>query len=156
MAFTVAQLRDMPNARPVYLVEIQTLNSGDMLYLSNKNIEFSSQNYEAYLSALTDIGAELERASSEGRNADVTFQFLNDTYKTSTYLTDYLDTYPIEGATVTVKEIYIDVNGNNSSDSVMTFTGILDAPMDINQLGFTVQASSKGWFKQQDSVRGRF
>jgi hypothetical protein len=156
MAFTVAELRDMPNARPMYLVEIQTLNSGDMLYLSDRNRVFSSQNYEAYLQDLSNVGAELERADSSGLNAEVSFQFLNDGYKTDGYLSDYLDTYPLEGAAVTVKEIYIDVNDTNSSDSVTIFTGIMDAPKVINQQSFVCSASDKGVYKQQDGVRGRF
>jgi hypothetical protein len=130
---SATQLRDRPRAEPVYLVEIELKNGGPTLYISDRNIVMTTQRYENYLDDLSDL------------NSFSVLKFRNDRYKTYDYLIEIGDTYPFEGATVTVKECYLD--GNDSSSAVVIFKGALEEPRDIDRMGFTCKVSPMEYVK---------
>ncbi len=138
---TIAQARDKDRARPVYLMEITLLNSGPTLYFSDGNITVGGQRYEDYLGDLSGLGEDIRRSDSEGLNANINLGFKNDRYKAYTYLVELGETYPFEGAEVTIKETYLDAAGV-PSDAETVFKGALDEPRDIDLMGFACRVSS--------------
>jgi hypothetical protein len=141
VTISIIQAREKLYTTPIYLLEITLKNSGPTLYFSDRNVTVSGQIYEDYLEALSDIGKELRRASSQGNNYDIVLKFKNDKYLTHDYLILIGETYPFEGATCTIKEVYLD-NGTLSAVETV-FVGQLDEPRNINLLNFECNISSK-------------
>ena len=137
----VAQARDRDRLHPVYLVEIVLLNSGPTLYLSDRNITVGGQDYEDYMDGLSGLGSELERLDSSGLNSALTLGFKNDKYQAYNYLIEIGGAYPIELATVTLKECYLDAAGT-PSDTEVVFKGVLDEPRKIDLMRFTCMVTS--------------
>ena len=138
---TVARSRGYDRAEPVYFVEIALLNSGPVLYLSDRNVTVSGQAYEDYLSDLSGLGDSLERATSGGLNADITLGFRNERFRSYSYLIEIGETYPLIGAACTIRECYLDASGA-PSDTETAFKGVLDEPCDITLFGFSCGVSS--------------
>ncbi|MDP2168406.1 MAG: phage tail protein [Thermodesulfovibrionales bacterium] len=147
-AFKAAEvLRDMPRLNPIYLIEVTLKNNGPTLYFSDRGIEIGSRIYEDYLKDLSGIGEELKRVSSVGLNADIQLDFKNDKWQAYNYLIEAGDTYPFEGAECLIKEIYLD--GNDFSEPVTLFKGVLDSPDDIDLMGFKCKVSSMPYAKDR-------
>jgi hypothetical protein len=65
--------------------------------------------YEHYLDSLSGLGEEVQRATSEGLNTDITLRLANRQWRTEGEpLIAIGDTYPFEGASVVIKEVYFD------------------------------------------------
>jgi hypothetical protein len=138
---TVEESRNRLYAKPHYLVEIALGNSGPTLYLSDRTITVGSRIYEDYLRDLSGIGVELKRGTSGGLNADIALSFKNDRHQSYDYLIELGDVYPFEGAECTIKEVYLDDDGNPSAAETV-FSGLLDEPADIDLLSFRCSVSS--------------
>jgi hypothetical protein len=143
---TIAQARARAKTEPIYLVEIALLNSGPTLYLSDRTVKVGSQTYQHYLNDLSGLSDELGRYDSAGLNSDITLRFDNAAFTSGGTAYDYLieigDTYPFEGAAVTIQEVYLDPDGTPSAAGTL-FVGVLDEPADIDIAGFTCKASGK-------------
>jgi hypothetical protein len=140
---------DRSRLKPVYLIEITLQGAGaPILYFSDRNITIGSQIYENYLSDLSGLGEEIERATSESLNPDVSLRFRNDRYKTYGYLIEIGDIYPFDGAGIIIKEVYLDDN-NTTSDVRIIFKGALDEPQDIDLLSFECSVSAMPFIKDQ-------
>ena len=149
--FTASQKQavDKGRLKLAYLVEITLQGTNPpTLYLSDRNITVGGQIYECYLANLSGLREEIERATSEGLNPDITLEFLNDKYKTNNHLIELGDTYPFEGAVTIIKEVYIDDN-DELSDTLTIFKGTLDEPQDIDLLKFKCSLSSMPTVKDE-------
>ncbi len=134
------EARDQDRLEPVYLVEIALLNSGPTLYLSSRDVTYQSTAYQSYLDRVDGLGNESPRGGKGSLNAHVSIVFRNDPYGQSAHLVELGDTYPFEGAGITVKEVYLDGDGNMSSSDTV-FHGALEEPRDIDLMSFTCKAS---------------
>ncbi len=112
-----------------------------ILYVSDRNIEIDSHNYEDYLSDLSGLGEEIKRATSEGLNPDINLKFKNDKWRSNNYLIEIGDTYSWEGSVTTIKEVYFDDN-DNPTESLIIFKGTLDEPQNIDLMSFECSVSS--------------
>jgi len=139
---TIAQSRDRPRAKPVYLVEITLKNSGPTLYFSDRNILVGSQQYENYIEDIQGIGEEIKRIDSTFLNIDITIIIKNERFKTYNHLVEIGDIYPFEGADCTIKEVCLD-DDNNPSDTETLLKCNLDELEDIDLLNFSCKLSSR-------------
>ncbi len=149
------EARGRTRLEPVRLVEVELKNSGPTLYFSDRNIEVGGQRYENYIEDLSGLGEGLRRAESPGPDSLLTLRFKNDAFESHDYLVEVGDTYPFEGAVVTVKEVYLDPptgsgQAARQSETVELFKGILDEPRDIDLLGFTCGATSMEYAKDRE------
>jgi hypothetical protein len=139
---TVAEARNRINVSPIYLIEITLLNSGPTLYFSDRPVTISSQEYEDYIDSIDGIAEDISFLTSESLNSDITINFKNEPYLTHSYLIQIGDTYPFDGATCTIKEVY-KLHDGTYSDVETIFVGILDEPENINLVGFSCNVSDK-------------
>jgi hypothetical protein len=149
----VNQARDSAHVAPIILVEVTLKNSGGTHYFSDRSITVAAQRYEDYISNSLTIGAQLERDTSAGKNADVNIVFKNQAYKTYDYLIEIGETYPFEGADVTIKEVYL-LDDGTLSDVDTLFVGALDSPKGIDLLSFSCKAISSEYITQWKNRRG--
>jgi hypothetical protein len=138
---TLAQLRSLARAEPVYLLQITLKNSGPTLYFSDRRIKVEGIEYEDYIDALDGLGSVHERSTSQGMNSAVSIKFKNSAYGASDYLIELGSTYPFEGALVLIQEAMLDVSGQPSVGEDV-FKGVLESPHAIDLLGFICRASS--------------
>jgi hypothetical protein len=142
---TIEQARDNSRIKPVYLVEIDLLNSGPTLYFSDRIISVGGQAYEPFIDMITGLSQALERSSAQFTNSAISIKFKNDPYINSgtpfAFLSLLGDTYPFQGASLTLKRTYLD-DDNSPSDVETVFVGVLDPPMDINLVEFVCSVSS--------------
>lgn len=151
---SIVRMRERTRLRPVYLVEIALQNSGPTLYLSDRNITIGDtpQTYENYIHNISEIAEEIERATSEGLNPEIQIEFYNGKFQAYNYLIEIGDTYPFEGAVITIKEIYLDDDGVASVIDTI-FKGALDEPRDIDLMQFSCAASSLPFWKDKQFVQ---
>ncbi len=135
------EARAMDRAEPVYLVEVGLLNSGPVLYLSDRQITVAGQLYEDYLHGLSGLGAELRRADAQGLNTSLELSFRTDPWRAYARLVNVLDDYPMDGAEVTVSEVFLDTDGLPSGAGVL-FKGVIEEPKEIDLKGFRCRAMS--------------
>ncbi len=135
------QALDKRRLNPVWLLDIVLQNSGPTLHFSDRNIIVGSTLYEDYLEDLSGLGAQLRRRNSETLNLDVTLRFKNSRFKSYNHLIEIGDAYPFEGASATIKRIYLDDN-NAPSDAETVEKVVLDEPADIDLMSFICRASS--------------
>jgi hypothetical protein len=138
----MAQAREREYAEPVFLVDIELLNSGPTLYFSDRLVTVGAQAYEDYVDDLSGLGDELRRQDSGALNADFTIRLRNDRYRTYEHLITMGDTYPFDGAEVTVKETYLDSDGTPSAAETL-FKGVIDNLRNIDLLWFEARVSSR-------------
>ncbi len=138
---SIDEARAMDRAEPVYLIEVELLNSGPVLYLSDRQVTVAGQLYEDYLHGLSGLGAELRRTHAQGLNTSLELSFRNDPWRAYSYLVNALDDYPIDGAEVTVSEVLLDTDGLPSGTAVL-FKGVLEEPREIDLMGFQCRAMS--------------
>jgi hypothetical protein len=138
---TILQARDGSRIKPVYLLVIVLENSGDTLYLSDREITVGGNRYQSYLLNMTEIGEQLQRANSEGLNSNLTLNFKNDAYGAHPYLIQKGTLTPFEGATCTISEVYLDDIGT-ASDAEVLYVGVLDNPKSIDLMRFSCMVSS--------------
>jgi hypothetical protein len=129
----IERFRDMPRAEPVCLVEIELKNSGPVLYFSDRAVSAMGQDYEDYLVEITGLTA------GDNISTAATVSFKNDRFGPYESLIDIAEDYPFEGAAITVKEVYLDVDGE-ASEVVTILKGTLAAPRDIDLMGFSCEA----------------
>ena len=134
------QARDASRITPAYLVQITLNGGGPTLYFSDRNINVAGQIYEDYLKDLSGIGNEVLRATSAGRNTDITLTFKNDKFQGYDYLIQVGDSYPFEAAVCRIYEIYLDDSGLASQQALL-FKGVLDQPQDIDLFIFKCKVS---------------
>jgi len=147
MTATIAQLGDRARLHPVWLVEITLKNSGPTLYFATRNVNVGSQRYENYLLEVQGVGDELRRVDSSGLNTRITLSFANKKFKTHKNLIEIGDTYPFNGADTVLKQVYIDDDGNPSSDVKTWFKGKIDQPDNIvRNRSFDCKLSSRLFF----------
>ena len=141
--------------KPVWLIDIMLKNSGPTLNISDRNIEMYGTIYENYLDDLSGLGAELRRASSQGLNPDIRLNFANGKFRGYNHLVEIGDTYPFEGADITIREIYLD-DDDVPSVEVTWFKGVLDEPENIDLMRFECSASGMPFAKdsiwKQDTI----
>lgn len=145
---TIAKARGRLNVKPVWLVEIALKNSGGTLYFSDKNIVVGSQRYEDYLESLSSMSEQLGRKDSHTINTNLRLTFKNDVYQSYDNLILIGDTYPFEGAGVTIKECYLE-DDDDPSDVETRFVGVLDAPRSIDVTNFICDISSVIYHKDR-------
>jgi hypothetical protein len=138
---TFAEARNRARTEPVILVEIELLNSGPTLYLSDRNVTVGGRHYQDYLESLGSLGEELRRQDSSSLNTDASLRFRNDPYGGYAHLVEMEAAHPFTGAAVTVRECYLDEDGT-PSDTETIFRGVLDEPREIDLLGFTCRIST--------------
>lgn len=136
---TVARALD--RARPVYLIEISLQNSGPALYLSDRNITVDGRLYEDYILSVETASEEALRTTSSGLNSPLKIGFKNERWRSYAYLIEAGETYPFEGARLLLKETCLDDSGTPASPETV-FVGRLDAPQDIDLMGFSCGVSS--------------
>jgi len=134
---SASRLRDMPRLRHLYLVEIGLRNNAPMLYLSTENILVGSEIYEDYISEVSGIGGE-----------EITLRFKNEPWRSYNYLIEAGVDYPFIGADCTIKEVYIDDDGNLSTPLIL-FKGVLDEPYDIDMVSFKCKVLSPIYYKDR-------
>jgi hypothetical protein len=152
-ASAAARARRIPafkrsRARSVWLVEIRLLNSGPTLYLSDRNVTVQGQRYEYYLDDLSGLGEELRRADSGGLNADIALVFDNGRYQGYNRLVEIGETYPFDGAGVTIKAAYLDDDGT-LLDLETVYKGVIEGPTGITPLAFECRVSSLEFFSDR-------
>lgn len=146
---SIAEARGRTRLAPICLVEIILQGSGaPTLYLSDRNITVAGQIYEYYITGVDGLAEEIKRATSEGLNPRIDLTFWNARYAAYNYLIEIGDTYPFEGAILTVKECYLNDDGVPSVVETL-FKGALDEPRDIDLMKFTCSASSMLFAKDQ-------
>jgi hypothetical protein len=145
MSWDTAQARDRNRAQPVYLVEIQTLNGGPLLKFADRNILVGAVQYADYIGSLSGISGTLDRATSGATNSNASVVFKNDPYDAYAYLSDLSEDYPLEGAAIEVKELFIDDVGAQTTPTTI-FTGNLDSPTGITSIAFSCAAMSRETF----------
>ncbi|KKL61871.1 hypothetical protein LCGC14_2190980 [marine sediment metagenome] len=137
----IDEARALDRAEPVYLVEVELLNSGPTLYFSDRSITVGGTLYEDYLHDLSGLGAELARSSAGGLNTSLALRFRNDPWRSYGFLVEAGEDFPFEGSTITVKEVLIESTGSPSAPAVV-FKGFLEQPMETDLMGFRARASS--------------
>ncbi|MDO8282704.1 MAG: hypothetical protein Q7U10_08830 [Thermodesulfovibrionia bacterium] len=143
-ALTDAQKQAIANGKlySAYLLDITLQGTGaPTLHISDRTITVSGVTYQNYLKDLSGLGEEIDRANSEGRNADITLVFKNKPYLTYNFFIQIGSTYPFEGALITIKEILIN-DLNVPGEPITIHMGVLDEAQDVDTLSFTYQASS--------------
>lgn len=136
-----ARAREGVRLDPVYLVEIGLGGGGPTLLFSDRSITVGGVMYEDYLDDLSGIGVELSRMDSSGRNAAIALSFRNERWGAYERLIEVGETYPFEGASCLIAEVYLDVAGE-PSEEVVLFVGVLDEPREIDLMGFRCGVSS--------------
>lgn len=142
MTLSIAQARDNNRAEPVYLIEIQLKNSGPMLYFATRNIIVAGQIYEDFIESISGLGSEVKRVDSSFMNSQTTITFNNDRFRAYTRLIEIAEVYPITTADCTIKELYLDAQGNQSAVETVD-SGKLDSPKNIDKLKFSCQMSNR-------------
>lgn len=145
MTLTTAQARDRTRAEIVFLVEVQTLASGPLLLLSDRNITIAGIQYADYIASVTGLGDQLTRATGAFANGNASIVFKNDPWDANAYLSDLLETYPFEGAAVTIKRVFVDDDGTTATPETV-FVGNLDSPVNISTIAFTCSANCREMF----------
>jgi hypothetical protein len=125
----VEKLRGRTRLEPVWLVEVELLNSGPTLYFSDRNVTVGGRRYENYLEGLS------------GSEERFDLRFRNDPFMSYGRLVEIGDEHPFEGAAVTVKEVYLDPStgsgqAGGQSEPVELFRGVLEEPRRIDLMGF--------------------
>ena len=135
MTITADQARDRNRAAIVYLCDIQTLAGGPLLRLSDRNIPVGSVVYQAYLAGLSGLGDSLYRATGAFVNNPAALVFLNLPWDAYTSLAIMSETYPLEGAAVTIKQVHLDGDLTSATPETV-FLGNLDSPKNITSITF--------------------
>jgi len=131
---------DRPFSQPIYLVHL--LLSGLTLYFSDRDYAYNSQNYESYLSDLSNIGNEIRNLGGYN-NAQITLQFRNQRIKDKNYLIELFDDYPLEKKYVEIYKLLINTDEVFGSDvSTKIWKGEMGQPYEITELGFKIDCSS--------------
>ena len=104
---TLAEARSKIHVRPIFIFDIALLgDSAPTLYFSDRNVTVGGNDYEDFIDNMPDIQEEVRFINSSGLNSDITIVFKNDKYETKDYLIQFTETYPFNGATVTIQEVY--------------------------------------------------
>lgn len=152
MTFTAAIARDRPRAAVVYLVEIQTLASGPLLYLSDRNKVVGGLAYSDYIARVDGLGDTLFRATADFQTMPITITFRNDPYDDGStaygYLSALSEDHPLEGAAVAVKACYLD-DDNEPATPETVFVGNLDSPRSITGISFVCPVLSREAYASQ-------
>ena len=139
-------LRNRRRAKIVWLVDVELLGAGaPVLRLSNRNLEYSIYRYQRYILAVTGIARELSRVDSDSLNSPVTVRFQNRPFMAFDFLIEAGETYPFEGAKVTISALHLD-DDNLPTEAEIVFVGVLDEPRGITKREFTCRASSVEFF----------
>lgn len=141
---TIAQLRERPGAKPVYLAQIQLLNGGPLVYWALININIGGHQYGDYIDELKGVDSALSLVDTAVNNLGITISCNNTRWREFAYLSEGLETYPITGAAITLLETYLDNAGVPASDGPVILTkGFVEQPETITPLGFECKVSSR-------------
>lgn len=139
---SLATLRERRRAHIAWLVDVQLLAPGaPLLKFSDINIDYVTDRYDRYIMAIGGVAQELERASSDSLNSPINITFRNGPWRAFSNLIEVGETYPFEGAAVTVKSVHLD-DEKNPTDAEIIFQGILEEPRAITRRDFTCRAAS--------------
>jgi len=141
MTLTVDEARAKKRLYPVLLLDIELQNSGGTVYFSDKNILVGSNQYQRYILNASNVSDAVKRSTSVGDNPAVTIKFNNKSFRTYSHLSLIENDYPIAGAKVTIKEVYLDDDGGQS-DVATLFIGIFEEIKRETNAGFEVVAMS--------------
>jgi hypothetical protein len=146
---TVKQARAKNRLYPVILLDIELLNGGGTIYLSDKNILVGSTQYQKHILNATDISDAVKRDTSQGDNPAVLIQFINKAFRAYSHLSLIEDAFPLAGGKVTIKEVYLDDN-NDQSDLATLFVGEFEEIRNETRQVFEITAMS---IKTANSIR---
>jgi len=132
---TFADARKANWIKPVYLLQIQTLNSGPILYFANSNIKVGAQHYADYMISMTSIQQSTSRIDGKGINSNIRLRFKNRPFSTYDKLIELRDDNPMTGAEITIKEIYFDRHGAQTTVDTVA-VGVLDEAVNITSEHF--------------------
>jgi len=110
---------------PVLLFDIVLLNGGGTINLSDRTILIGSTQYQEYILNASEVSAAVKRETSRADNPAVSIIFNNKAFRTYANLSLIEAVYPLSGATITIKETYLDDN-NVPSDTVDLFVGVFE------------------------------
>ena len=148
MTFTAAVARDRTRAAVVYLVDIQTLAFGPLLRLSDRNVIVAGVAYSDYIAGVSGVGDTLYRATGAFTSPPASITVRNDPYDTFTHLSELSETYPLEGAAVTIKTVCLDDDGTPATPETV-FVGNFDSPTGVTGIAFTCAAICREAFISQ-------
>lgn len=138
---TPLQARAKNRINPVLLFDIVLLNGGGTIYLSERTILVGAIQYQDYILNMADISDAVKRADSRGNNPAVKIKFNNKAFRTYAHLSLIENTYPIAGAKVTIKEIDLD-DDDNQSDADTLFVGEFEEIRSESIISFEITAMS--------------
>ncbi len=138
---TVDEARAKKRLYPVLLFDIELQNSGGTIYLSDKKIKIGSTQYQKYILNASNVSDAVKRTTSVGDNPAVTVKFNNKAFRAYSHLSLIETDYPIAGAKVTIKEVYLDDN-EAQSDIADLFVGIFEEIKRETRTEFEVVAMS--------------
>jgi hypothetical protein len=154
VALTAAQARDSTRAAIVILAEIQTLNGGPLLYFSDRNIIVGGVAYCDYLAAVSGVGDTLFRATSDFSSQAASVTLRNNPYDDGTtaysHLSELSEDFPLEGAAVAIKRVYLDDAGAPTTPETL-LVGNFDSPQNITRIALTCSVMCREAFISQQT-----
>lgn len=119
------EARHHDRVEPVYLVEIKLLGDGaPLLYLAERDIVVDGTWYEGYLSGVEDLEWGIRRLAQGDAGKTPRLFIQNEPWHGYSRLVEAGEDFPFEGATLYIKEAYIDAAGAPTGSELL-YQGLL-------------------------------
>jgi len=137
----VSELRTYDRAESLYLVEITLVGAGaPVLYFAERCVTVDGTVYESYLAGIDGVKWS-DLTDSKGLHRSLRIRFINEPWGMYARLAEVGDDYPFEGATFSLKEVYIDID-EEPADSELLHRGVLNGLSSIDLMAFQAEVAS--------------